>query len=119
MHSFTNAQTCHAKHKCIGDKHITLRQSKAKKVPLYFFGAKTEEDLQQTGTMYISEPSFPKGTICSAWYHKDAHISAIELQFLTLFWGTMEKIAEIESTQGYIQMHAVIPEMASTCKQWW
>ena len=25
----------------------------------------------------------------------------------------MEKIAEIESTQGYIQMHAVIPEMVT------
>ena len=25
----------------------------------------------------------------------------------------MEKIAEIESTQGYIQMHAVIPEVVT------
>ena len=25
----------------------------------------------------------------------------------------MEEIAEIESTQGYIQMHAVIPEMVT------
>ena len=45
--------------------------------------------------------------------HKNAHTSAIELQFFTLFWGTVEKIAEIESTQRYIQVHAVIPEMVT------
>ena len=30
------------------------------------------------------------------------------------FWGTTEKIAEIESTQWHIQMHAVIPEMVKS-----
>ena len=40
-------------------------------------------------------------------------MSAVELQFFYTVLGTMKKIAEMESTQGYIQMHAAIPEMVT------
>ena len=29
----------------------------------FIFGAKTQEDIKQKGTIYISEPKTPKGTI--------------------------------------------------------
>ena len=58
------------------------------KVHDVFLGAKTEEDLQQEGTIYISEPKFPKGTIIR-------HDTIIRLLLVSFLDGSTKTILSV------------------------